>query len=52
LVAVGFDGIDVSNDGGYSWKHISDEGYYTLRFLDDCTAYAAGNGKISKLHFK
>ncbi|MBT5011809.1 MAG: oxidoreductase [Flavobacteriaceae bacterium] len=52
LVAVGFDGIDVSNDGGYSWKHISDEGYYTLRFLNDCTAYAAGNGKISKLHFK
>ncbi len=52
LVAVGFDGIDVSNDGGYSWKHISDEGFYTLRFLNDCTAYAAGNGKISKLHFK
>ena len=52
LVAVGFNGIDVSNDGGYSWKHISDEGYYTLRFLNDCTAYAAGNGKISKLHFK
>jgi photosystem II stability/assembly factor-like uncharacterized protein len=52
LVAVGFNGIDVSNDGGYSWKHISDEGFYTLRFLNDCTAYAAGNGKISKLHFK
>tara|TARA_B110000238_G_scaffold164987_1_gene180157 strand:+ start:2582 stop:3634 length:1053 start_codon:yes stop_codon:yes gene_type:complete len=52
LVAVGFNGIDISNDGGHSWSHISDQGYYTLRFLDDCSAYAAGNGKISKLHFK
>tara|TARA_X000000368_G_C23055128_1_gene723489 strand:- start:2656 stop:3726 length:1071 start_codon:yes stop_codon:yes gene_type:complete len=52
LVAVGFNGIDISNDGGYSWNHISDEGYYTLRFLDNYTAYAAGKGKISKLLFK
>ena len=52
LVTVGFNGIDISNDGGYTWNHISDEGYYTLRFSDDCTAYAAGSGKISKLHFK
>lgn len=52
LVAVGFNGIDISTDGGFSWNRVSDEGYYTLRFVDDCTAYAAGNGKISKLHFK
>jgi photosystem II stability/assembly factor-like uncharacterized protein len=52
LVAVGFNGIDISIDGGFSWNHVSDEGYYTLRFVDDCTAYAAGSGKISKLHFK
>ena len=52
LISVGFNGIDISNDQGNSWKHISDEGFYTLRFLNDCTAYAAGNGKISKLHFK
>jgi hypothetical protein len=52
LVAIGFNGIDVSNDRGYSWKHISDESFYTIRFLNKCTAYAAGKGKISKLHFK
>lgn len=52
LVAVGFNGIDFSNDGGYNWNHISDEGFYTLRFLNDTVAYAAGSGRISKLVFK
>ena len=52
LVAVGYNGVDISNDQGYTWRHISDEGFYTLRFLDDYTAYASGDGKISKLHFK
>ena len=52
LIAVGFNGIDISNDSGFSWNHINDEGYYTLRFLNDSIAYASGNGKISKLHFK
>ncbi|WP_313791431.1 WD40/YVTN/BNR-like repeat-containing protein [Lacinutrix neustonica] len=52
LVAVGFKGIDYSNDSGSTWKHLSDEGYYTLRFLNDSIAYAAGNGRISKLTFR
>ncbi len=52
LVAVGFKGIDYSYDSGTTWKHLSDEGYYTIRFLNDSTAYAAGNGRISKLIFK
>ena len=52
LIAVGFNGIDISNDSGFSWNHINDEGYYTLRFLNDSIAYASGNEKISKLHFK
>ncbi|MDG1052165.1 MAG: oxidoreductase, partial [Flavobacteriaceae bacterium] len=52
LVAVGFDGIDISNDRGNTWEHVSDESFYTIRFLDEITAYAAGDGKISKLHFK
>ncbi len=52
LVAVGFNGIDYSNDGGYTWKHLSDEGFYTIRFLNDSVAYAAGKGRISKLKFK
>jgi len=52
IVAVGFDGIDISNDRGNSWEHVSDESFYTIRFFDEITAYAAGDGKISKLHFK
>lgn len=52
LVAVGFKGIDYSNDSGNSWKHLSDEGFYTIRFLNDSVAYAAGKGHISKLTFR
>jgi len=51
LVVVGFKGIDFSNDFGISWKHLSDEGFYTIRFLNDSVAYAAGKGRISKLTF-
>lgn len=52
LVAVGFKGIDYSNDAGESWTHLSDEGYYTIRFLNDSVAYAAGKGRVSKLTFR
>ncbi|GAA4270587.1 WD40/YVTN/BNR-like repeat-containing protein [Hyunsoonleella aestuarii] len=52
LVAVGFNGIDYSRDAGNSWKHLSDEGFYTVRFLNDSVAYAAGNGRVSKLVFR
>ncbi len=52
LVVIGFKGIDYSNDAGDSWKHLSDEGYYTIRFLNDSVAYAAGKGRISKLTFR
>ena len=52
LVVVGFNGIDYSNDAGTTWKHVGDEGFYTIRFLNDSIAYAAGKGRISKLTFK
>lgn len=52
LVAVGFKGIDYSSDGGYNWKTLSNEGFYTLRFMNDSVAYAAGSKRISKLVFK
>lgn len=52
LVAVGFEGIDYSADGGKTWSSLSKEGYYTLRFLNDTVAFAAGRGRISKLTFK
>lgn len=52
LVAVGFRGMSYSSDYGYTWKKISDESFYTIRFLNDSVAYAAGKGKISKIYFK
>ena len=52
LMVVGFNGIDYSNDRGNSWLHLSDEGFYTIRFLNDSVAYAAGKGRICKLTFK
>lgn len=52
LVAIGFKGIDYSHDSGNTWKHLSDEGFYTIRFLNDSVAYAAGVGRIAKLTFR
>ena len=51
LVAIGYKGIDYSADAGETWTHLSDEGFYTIRFIDDSTAYAAGKGQIAKLSF-
>jgi len=52
MIAVGFKGIDYSNDSGETWTHLSDEGFYTIRFINDSIAYVAGKGRISKLTFK
>jgi ABC-type oligopeptide transport system ATPase subunit len=52
LIAIGFKGIDYSNDSGSTWKHLSDENFFTIRFLNDSIAYAAGAGRISKLTFR
>ena len=52
IVAVGFTGISYTKDAGSTWKKLSEEGFYTLRFLNDSTAYAAGSKRIAKLHFK
>lgn len=52
LVAIGFKGIDYSSDAGENWKHLSDEGFYTFRFVNDSVAYAAGNKRIAKLTFR
>ncbi|WP_338730997.1 WD40/YVTN/BNR-like repeat-containing protein [Mangrovimonas cancribranchiae] len=51
LVTVGFKGVDYSNDAGESWSHLTNEGFYTIRFLNDSVAYAAGAGRICKLTF-
>ncbi|MFT6838618.1 MAG: photosystem II stability/assembly factor-like uncharacterized protein, partial [Sediminicola sp.] len=52
IVAVGFNGIYYSGDMGAQWKKLSQEPFYTLRFLNDSIAFAAGSGRITKLKFK
>ncbi len=52
MVAVGFTGISYSMDSGTHWKELSNEPFFTLRFLNDSIAYAAGKGRISKLTFR
>ncbi|WP_411031961.1 WD40/YVTN/BNR-like repeat-containing protein [Spongiimicrobium sp. 3-5] len=52
LIALGFTGISYSKDKGKTWTSLSEESFYTLRFLNDSVAYAAGKNKISKLTFK
>ncbi|RZS93461.1 oxidoreductase [Aquimarina brevivitae] len=51
IVAVGFTGIAVSNNYGRSWQTLSKEPFYTLRFINDSIAFAAGKNRISKLTF-
>jgi photosystem II stability/assembly factor-like uncharacterized protein len=52
LVAVGFTGISYSKDTGKSWNNLSSDGFYTIRFVNDSTAYAAGKNRIAKLKFR
>ncbi|MBQ4821810.1 oxidoreductase [Aquimarina sp. MMG016] len=52
MIAVGFTGISISNDYGEHWKELSKESFYTLRFINDSTAIAAGKNRIAKLVFK
>ncbi len=52
LVAIGFEGIDYSADQGNTWKHLSDEDFFTIRFVNDSTAYAAGSNRVAMLKFK
>jgi len=52
VVAVGFTGISYSSNQGENWSKLSDESFYTVRFLNDSIAYAAGKNRIAKLVFK
>ncbi len=51
IVAIGFTGISYSKDMGGTWSRLSDESFYTIRFLNDTVAYAAGSNRIAKLRF-
>lgn len=51
LIALGFKGIDYSKDGGETWIHLSNEAFYTIKFITPKEAFAAGSGRVSKLKF-
>ncbi len=52
MVALGFTGISYSSDMGSTWKQLSEEPFYTIRFSNDSIAYAAGKNRIAKLTFR
>lgn len=53
LVCVGGTGIFYSSDSGENWQKMAEEKeLYTLRFLNNSVAYAAGRNKIVKLEFQ
>lgn len=53
IVSVGVSGLQYSADGGSAWKQFStDKTLYTIRFLDENTAFAAGKDKIIRIEFK
>ncbi|SFU55807.1 BNR/Asp-box repeat-containing protein [Pustulibacterium marinum] len=52
IVAIGKNGIVYTQNAGNSWKKLSDEGFYTFRFINDSTAIAAGKNSIARLEFK
>ncbi len=52
ILAVSYNGIAYSADRGEHWKKLSDEAFYTLRFVSDTVAYAAGKFRISRVSFQ
>ncbi|MDT7830252.1 oxidoreductase [Pricia sp. S334] len=53
MVALGFTGISYSSDRGASWQQLSEtDSFYTIRFLNDSIAYAAGKNRMAKLAFR
>lgn len=53
IVTVGASGLSYSSDGGISWKQLfKDETLYTIRFVNENSAFAAGKNKIIKIEFK
>jgi photosystem II stability/assembly factor-like uncharacterized protein len=53
IVSVGASGLQYSADGGITWKQFSEDAtLYTIRFLDEDTAFAAGKNKIIRIEFK
>lgn len=52
LVCVGSSGIQYSQDGGTTWKQLSDDSkLFTIRFINKNTAIAAGYNKLIRITF-
>ena len=53
IVVVGASGLYYSSDGGVNWIQFSkDSSLYTIRFVNDTTAIAAGHKKMIRILFK
>ena len=53
LVSVGASGLYYSSNSGEKWSKLSDDStLYTIRFMNDSTAIAAGKNKIIRVNFK
>ena len=49
VFAVSTNGIFYSNNSGETWRKVSDEGFYTIRFASSATAWVSGNEVIAKM---
>jgi photosystem II stability/assembly factor-like uncharacterized protein len=53
IVVVGASGLYYSSDGAVNWIQFSiDPSLYTIRFIDENTAIAAGHNKMIRIRFK
>ncbi len=53
LICVGSSGLFFSNDKGSTWTQLSrDSSLFTIRFIDEKTAIAAGKDKIIRIKFQ
>ena len=48
LIATGRNGVDVSYDKGNTWKHVSDDAYYSC-VLNGNSGWLSGNNKMAKI---
>ncbi|MCK0131178.1 oxidoreductase [Flavobacteriaceae bacterium F08102] len=49
VFSVSSTGISYSNDAGNTWTEVSNQGYYSIRFVNKNFAWLSGNNKIAKM---
>ena len=52
IAAVSTEGIFYSKNTGKTWTKLSDEGYYSIRFVNQHLAWLSGADKIAKIYLK